>query len=169
MNGWLKYGVGLGTKMLRPRLKKIMELRRDIIILPKKKAKNKFLEIINTPIYSNQSIARDVNYGELSHKRTIFVGKYEYKGKWFVIHYDLGFEYPDKSAEYYFTEGDNSCDCNVSSIIRWEYGEDAIPELDCGDEIKLVAYKIEHYDSYYQRFDGDDLMWRVSLNEIAKS
>ena len=42
MNGWLKYEVGLGTKMPRLRLKKIMELRRDIIILPKKKQKISF-------------------------------------------------------------------------------------------------------------------------------
>ena len=170
MNEWMvKVWGGAWNKDASPSIEKDYGIAEGYYYFTEEKAKNKFLEIINTPIYSNQGIARDIKYGEMTHKRTIFVGKYEYKGKWFVIHYDLGFEYPDKSAEYYFTEGDNSCDCNVSSIIRWEYGEDAIPELDCGDEIKLVAYKIEHWDSYYQRFDGDDLMWRVSLNEMAES
>lgn len=153
--------------MLRHRLKKIMELRGGYYYFTEEKARNKFLEIIDMPIYSNQGIARDVKYGEMTYKRTIFVGKYEYKGQRFVIHYDLGFEYSDESAKYYFTKGDNSCDCNVSLIIRREYGEDAIPELNCGDEIKLVAYKIEHWDSNYQKYDGDELMWRISPNEMA--
>lgn len=125
------------------------------------KARDKFLEIIENPIYDAQGIARSVKYGAMSHKRTIFVGKYEYKGKWFVIHYDLGFEYRDDDAIFYFIGGNNSCDCNISRIIRWEYGDDAIPELSCGNQIKLVAYKIEHWDSWYKRYDGDKLMERL--------
>ena len=39
-----------------------------------------------------------------------------------------------------------SCDCNRSLAIRWEYGEDAIPELDCGDEIEMIDYHIEYED-----------------------
>lgn len=77
-------------------------------------------------------------------KRTIFVGVFQYKDKEYTIHYDFGIDYPDKSAEFMFLEGNYSCDCNRSFLIRNEYGNDAIPELPCGDEIVLKTYHIEH-------------------------
>ena len=108
--------------------------------------KDKFLEIINKPEYSDQGLARDIKYGYMSHKRTIFVGIFKYKDKEFVLHYDLGYEYEEESAIFYFTEGNFSCDCNRSLAIRWEYGDDAIPELECGEEIELTDYHIEYWD-----------------------
>ncbi len=130
-----------------------------------KKTKNKFLNILENPVYQEQGIVYDCVSEEttgrrLTHKRTIFVGLYEYQGRRYTIHYDLGFEYPEESAVYYFLGGDNSCDCNISTIIRWEYGDNAIPQLNCGNEIKLIAYKIEHWDSGYQRYNGDEIMRR---------
>ena len=51
-----------------------------------------------------------------------------------------------EDAIFYFTEGNFSCDCNRSLAIRWEYGDDAIPELGCGEDIELVDYHIEYWD-----------------------
>ena len=82
MNEWMvKVWGGAWNKDASPSIEKDYGIAKGYYYFTEEKAKNKFLEIINTPIYSNQGIARDVKYGELSHKRTIFVGKYEYKGK----------------------------------------------------------------------------------------
>lgn len=108
--------------------------------------KNKFLDIINKPEYASQGLARDIQYGIMSHKRTVFVGTFQYEYTDFIIHYDFGYEYPEESAIYMFTDGNYACDCNRSLFIRREYGENSIPELDCGDEIMLIEYHIEYFD-----------------------
>ena len=108
--------------------------------------KDSFLEIVNKPEYRNQGLMRDIKYGFMTHKRTIFVGTFKYEDKEFVLHYDLGYEYEEDAAIFYFTKGNFSCDCNRSLAIRWEYGDDAIPELGCGEDIKLVDYHIEYLD-----------------------
>lgn len=77
-------------------------------------------------------------------KRTIFVGVFQYKDKEYIIHCDFGCGYPEESAVWMFLEGNYCCDCNRSLFISREYGEDAIPELECGDEIKLKEYHIEY-------------------------
>lgn len=108
--------------------------------------KDRFLEIINKPEYRYQGLMRDIKYGFMTHKRTIFVGTFKYEDKEFVLHYDLGYEYKEDTAIFYFTKGNFSCDCNRSLAIRREYGDDAIPELGCGEDIKLVDYHIEYLD-----------------------
>ena len=108
--------------------------------------KDRFLEIINKPEYRNQGLMRDIKYGFMTHKRTIFVGTFKYKDKEFVLHYNLGYEYEEDAAIFYFTKGNFSCDCNRSLAIRREYGDDAIPELGCGEDIKLIDYHIEYLD-----------------------
>jgi hypothetical protein len=72
----------------------------------------------------------------------LFVGVFKYKDKEYTLHYDFGKDYNKESAEWMFLEGNYSCDCNRSLFIRREYGEDAIPELDCGEEIKLLSYQV---------------------------
>ena len=111
-----------------------------------KEEKDKFVSILNKPVYRKQGMMMYERYGEMTHKRTIFVGTFEYKGNKFTIHYDLGYEYPDEDAEFYFTDGNFGCDCNRSLAIQWEYGEDVIPKLECGCEIELIDYHIEHWD-----------------------
>lgn len=108
--------------------------------------KNDFLKLLDNPIYSKQGIARDIKYGAMTHKRTIFVGIFKYKDEEFVLHYDFGYEYPEEQARFQFLENNYSCDCNRSIFIREEYGEDAMPELDCGDEIELLDYHFEYED-----------------------
>ena len=108
--------------------------------------KDRFLEIINKPEYRYQGLMRDIKYGFMTHKRTIFVGTFKYEDKEFVLHYDLGYEYEEDAAIFYFTKGNFSCDCNRSLAIRWEHGDDAIPELRCGEDIELTDYHIEYWD-----------------------
>ena len=73
---------------------------------------------------------------------TLFVGVFKYKDKEYTLHYDFGKNYDKESAEWMFLTGNYSCDCNRSLFIRQEYGEDTIPELDCGKEIELISYQI---------------------------
>lgn len=80
-------------------------------------------------------------------KRTIFVGVFQYKDKEYTLHYDFGKSYPATSAVWMFLEGNYSCDCNRSLFIAREYGEDTIPDLGCGEEIKLKEYHIEYWES----------------------
>ena len=108
--------------------------------------KDRFCELLNNPIYSKQGIARDIKYGYMTHKRTIFVGTFKYKDKEYVLHYDFGYEYPEEQGRFQFLENNYSCDCNRSIFIREEYGEDAMPELDCGKEIELLEYHFEYED-----------------------
>ena len=84
--------------------------------------------------------------GELTHKRTVFVGAFVYQGKEFILHYDFGYEYAEDDAVYMFTDGNYGCDCNRSRFIRNQYGESAMPELDCGWEIELKDYGFVYLD-----------------------
>lgn len=132
-----------------------------------KKAERKFMDILYMPVYFNQGITTDYVSEEttgkpLTYKRTIFVGLYEWQGRRYTIHYDFGFEFPEDRAEHMFLLGSYSDDYNISRFIRQEHGYDSIVLLDdnLNEEIKLIAYKIEHWDSYYRRYDGDKLMER---------
>ena len=81
MNEWMiEVWGGAWNKNASPSIEKDYGISQGYYYFTKEKAKNKFLEIIDMPIYSNQGIARDIKYGEMTHKRTIFVGKYEYVG-----------------------------------------------------------------------------------------
>lgn len=73
---------------------------------------------------------------------TVFVGTFQYMDKQFTLHYDFGEDYPKDAAEFMFTEGNYSCDCNRSLFIKNAYGECSIPELPCGDKIELLSYNI---------------------------
>jgi hypothetical protein len=76
---------------------------------------------------------------------TIFVGTFRYQDKEFILRFNFEIkDYPEDAAIWMFTEGNYSCDCNRSLFIRRQFGEDAIPELPCGDTIKLLNYYIEH-------------------------
>lgn len=108
--------------------------------------KNDFIKKLRNHIYSNQGLMIDEKYGEMTHKRTIFVGKFECHGQEYTIHYDFGYEYPEEQAIFQFTENNYACDCNRSLFIGREYGEDVMPELDCGHEIKLIEYHFEYED-----------------------
>lgn len=57
------------------------------------KEKDEFLKPISLEKYKRQGLVYDIQYGEMSHKRTIFVGTFKYQEKEFVIHKDFGYEF----------------------------------------------------------------------------
>ncbi len=111
-----------------------------------KEEKDDFCNLLNNPIYKNQGLMTEVIHGYMRHKRTIFVGTLKYKEKEFVIHYDFGYEFDEEHAIHMFKSGNFSCDCNRSLFIMREYGDDAIQEMNCGEEIKLLDYHFEYWD-----------------------
>lgn len=127
-----------------PSIEKDYGIKEGYHYFPTEKEKDEFIKIIRMEKYSNQGLMCDVKYGVMSHKRTIFVGTFEYNNKKFTIHHDFGYEFPEETAIFQFVENNYSCDCNRSLFIQREYGEDAIPELCCGEEIKLVEYHFEY-------------------------
>ena len=129
-----------------PSIEKDLGIKSGCHYFDTEEEKDKFLKLLDNPIYSKQGMAKDIKYGYMTHKRTIFVGTFKYKDKKYVLHYDFGYEYPEEQAKFQFIENNYSCDCNRSIFIREEYGEDAIPELDCGNEIELLEYHFEYED-----------------------
>lgn len=129
-----------------PSIEKDLGIKDGYHYFKTEKEKNDFCKMLDIPKYANQGLARDIKYGYMSHKRTIFVGRFVYKEKEFILHFDFGYEYPEESAVFLFTENNYSCDCIRSIFIRDEYGEDAMPELDCGNEIELKEYHFEYLD-----------------------
>lgn len=108
------------------------------------KEKDDFIALISEPKYSDQGLISKVIYGDMSHKRTIFVATFEYLGKEFIIHYDFGYEFEENQALFIFLSGNYSCDCNRSQLIQQEYGDTAIPKLNCDNRIRLVRYHFEY-------------------------
>ena len=137
---------GAWNSNANPSIEKDLGIKDGYHYFKTEEEKNEFCKLLSNPIYRNQGIVIREEYGFMTHKRTIFVGTFEYKDKEFVLHYDFGYEYPEDSAIFMFEEGNYSCDCNRSLFIQEEYDEDAIPELDCGDEIELLEYHFEYLD-----------------------
>lgn len=62
-------------------------------------------------------------------------------GSSYPYEYDFGYCYPVHSAEFMFTEGNYSCDCNKSAFLSETYPE--VKEFDCGDTIELRDFTVE--------------------------
>ena len=129
-----------------PSIEKDLGVKKGAYYFPTEEKMNRFIELIAQPKYKDQGMMVDKHVGELTHKKTVFVGTFTYQDKEFVLRVPFVHEYPADSAIFMFTTGNYGCDCNRSIFIREQYGEDAIPELDCGCEIKLVDYHIEYED-----------------------
>lgn len=63
--------------------------------------------------------------------------KYKDKLHTFTDEEDDGKDEVYEGSVYMWTEGNFSCDCNRSRMIK-EYCDDGFPEMDCGEEIQLV-------------------------------
>lgn len=111
-----------------------------------KEDRDNFVSILRNPIYSRQGLMIDEKYGEMSHKRTIFVYQLKYKDKTYDLEYDFGYEFEEDRAIFMFVDGNYSCDCNKSTFIQEKYGEFEVDELECGDEIELVDYHFDYRD-----------------------
>lgn len=137
---------GAWNKDAAPSIEKDLGVKSGYHYFATEEEKDAFCGLLDIPEYSRQGIARDVKHGYMTHKRTIFVGDFIYEDRKFTLHYDFGYEYPEDSAIFMFEEGNYSCDCNRSLFIRDKYGEDSIPELNCGCKIELLQYHFEYKD-----------------------
>lgn len=137
---------GAWNKYANPSIEKDLGIKEGYHYFSTKEERDKFIKKVTHPKYRKQGMMVDCKYGEMTHKRTIFVGTFKYRDDTFVIHCDFGYEYPEESAIYMFTQGNYSCDCNRSLFVRNQHGENAIPELGCGCEIEMVDYAFVYLD-----------------------
>ena len=73
-----------------PSIEKDLGIKDGYHYFKTEKEKNDFCKMLDIPKYANQGLARDIKYGYMSHKRTIFVGRFVYKEKEFILHFDFG-------------------------------------------------------------------------------
>lgn len=137
---------GAWNKDANPSIEKDLGIKKGYHYFNTEEEKNEFVRQLHNPIYQKQGLMVDVKHGYMRHKRTIFVCTLRYKDVEYLLHHDFGYEFKEEQAIFMFTIGNYSCDCNKSLFIQREYGEDAIPELGCGDEIELLDYHFEYED-----------------------
>ena len=135
---------GAWNENANPSIEKDLEIKEGYHYFKTEEERDRFLKLIKQ--YSSQGLVWDLREGEMTHKRTIFVADLKYKDIVYTIHCDFGYEYPEEEAIFMFEDGNYSCDCNRSLIIQDEYGENAIDELDCGEEIEMLNYHFEYLD-----------------------
>lgn len=70
----------------------------------------------------------------------VFIAVLKYEGREYVV--TTTGHTSEAGAEFMWTDGNYSCDCNRSIMIRQKYGTDFMPELFCGETIELVRYDI---------------------------
>jgi len=99
---------------------------------------NRLLEIEKK--FQAHCLAYDFEEGKHVRYRIIARMKLVYNGKEYPYECDFGFGYPVHSAHFMWEEGNYSCDCNKSLFLSREYKE--VPELDCGDTIKILDFDI---------------------------
>lgn len=105
--------------------------------------KERQVVIDNLMTFNKYGLVIDRISGELTHTDTVAVITCLYKEKEYKFDYNFGKEYPDDAAEFMFFEGNNSCDCNKCLFIQ-RYCDEAFPDMDCGDEIKIIDFRVEH-------------------------
>jgi len=100
-------------------------------------------EVINLLLkYNKYGLALDKKNGDMAHKKTIAEIGLKYKDKEYFYEDDFGYEYPSESVEFQYKENNYSCDCNRSLFIQ-RYCDENFPELNCGDKIKLIHFKVK--------------------------
>ena len=137
---------GAWNKDANPSIEKDLGIKEGYHYFKTKEERDRFLKLIKQYKYLNQGLVWDLKEGEMTHKRTIFVADLKYKDMVYTIHCDFGYEYPEEEAIFMFEDGNYSCDCNRSLFLQAEYGEHAIQELDCGEEIEMLNYHFEYLD-----------------------
>ena len=135
---------GAWNENANPSIEKDLEIKEGYHYFKTEEERDRFLKLIKQ--YSSQGLVWDLREGEMTHKRTIFVADLKYKDLVYTIHCDFGYEYPEEEAIFMFEDGNYSCDCNRSLFIQDEYGENAIDELDCGEDIEILNYHFEYLD-----------------------
>jgi hypothetical protein len=110
---------------------------------------NKLLEIEKSN-NKYRMLAHDILSNSKVRYETHAIIKLLYKNKVHDIDYNFGYGYSKKSARYMFYEGNYACDCNKSLIIQRKYKK--FPELNCGDEIEMINFKIEYQNYTAENF-----------------
>ena len=140
----------------KPSIEKDYDIKEGYHYFQSENKKNKFLEIIDKPEYSNQGIVRDIKYGNLTHYRTIFVGTMRYKDKEFTIHHDFGYEYDPNDAYFDMIKTTNIVAAENLSV-NYFFDEEDEDEKTLMDELKKcgVDYLM------ISRRGGKDIHYRV--------
>ena len=86
------------------------------------------------------AIATYAAEGEYTRLLTIAKMVFVYHGNEYPYEYNFGFGYSPEGAEFMFTLGNYSCDCNRSLFIG-ETNAD-FHELDCGNEIEMINFEV---------------------------
>lgn len=137
---------GAWNKAANPSIEKDLGIKSGYHYFKTESAKDAFCELLDNRVYREQGLVVAHGDGQLTGKRTVFVGVFVYEDDEFILHYDFGYDYPAESAIYMFTHGNYSCDCNRSMFIRNQYGETAMPALGCGCEIEMIDYQFVYLD-----------------------
>jgi hypothetical protein len=143
---FIKIWGGAWNADANPSIEKDLGIKEGSYYFDTEEEYNNFKQSIDDPKYAQQGIAFVHSCGVMAHKRTIAVVTLGYQDKTFTIEKDFDYEYQGNMVIYMFTEGNYSCDCNLSTMIRAKYGEDSIPQLNCGSEIEVKNIEIKYED-----------------------
>ena len=66
----------------------------------------------------------------------------EYEGTEYMVEEEFTGSISLEGIEFIFTEGNYACDCNRRAMINYAY-DHILPELPCGDKIKLLSLKVK--------------------------
>lgn len=132
---------GAWNEGVYPSIKKDLGIDKGYHYFKTKEDRDKFINKLRP--YEKLGIARDLKEGEMTHRDTVAIMDLVCNGIRYPIEYNLGKEYEEENAEFYFFDGNMSCDCNKSLLIQRQCCE-YFPEFNCGDEIEIENFRIEY-------------------------
>ena len=106
----------------------------------REKKLRELLELSNK--FNAKELAREFHEGFDARLRTVASMVLSHNGHDYPFSYDFGYGYPDHSAVFMFTEGNYSCDCNLSLFLGRKYGHLSELNLPCGNAIKVSNIEI---------------------------
>jgi hypothetical protein len=93
---------------------------------------------------SAHALAFTTSEGDNTRLRTVAEMTLIHDWKSYDFEYDFGYAFDHESARFMFTNGNYSCDCNLSSFLRRKHPE--FPELSCGVTIEICGLEIVSVD-----------------------
>lgn len=88
--------------------------------------------------------------GEGTRQRTVAKMTLEYNGVRVNHEENFGYGYASEAAEYMFHDGNYSCDCNLSNMMR-KY-DSTVPKLECGSQIQIIDFEVVYSERCEQDF-----------------
>lgn len=95
---------------------------------------------------AGHTVCFNENEGPLALKRTVAKMVLIHDGKRYPYEQDFGYGYPAYGADFMFSEGNYSCDCNLSNFIRRTHANADVPEMECGYTIGIEDFEIDYRD-----------------------